>query len=93
MHNGSQVLYYQELRVARAHRTGILRVLEEEKLASLLPVAMVPERHPVKYVECQECKLYGRDFACHCGGAGVEVDGSYHCGVEGCYQCEIWPLQ
>lgn len=94
MHNGEQVLYLQQLKIKRSLRLGILTKYQVRKLAEIQPIAMLPERHEVKYVECVDCKEYGLDEDCiWCHGKGELQDDTYHCGVEGCYQCEIWPLQ
>lgn len=89
MLNGEQVLYLQQLRVDRAIRVGILEKFEATKLEELEPLAMAPERHEMLLVECKGCKEFGPDEDCSCKGTGNEPT---HCGVEGCYQCEIWPL-
>lgn len=93
MHNGDQVVYLQERRVARAKRTGVLLTMESGRLETLKILSTAPERHERPVVKCKDCKEYGIDPFCHCQGEGEEPDSTYHCGVEGCYQCEIWPLQ
>lgn len=92
MHNGDQVLYRQELAVEQAKRTGILVVLHELRLKRLQLLATAPERHPHPVRDCEDCLRYGRCDSCDCVD-GKEPDPTFHCGVEGCYQCEIWPLQ
>lgn len=93
MYNGARILYIQFSRVKRALRLGILTTLEVQKLAELQTIATLPERHETPMIDCRDCIKYGKDDECHCHGEGVEPDATFHCGVEGCYQCEIWPLQ